>query len=114
MSRSGIGVVTWCATVEPGFEITHRMREAPFLKHRSTHGRDSTRRESALALLGIAEQPSLEHLRVGVFLDDAVEYLALQRKTDGVRRLIALAALSATVSSIKRGEESSADIRRAE
>jgi hypothetical protein len=64
----------------------------------------------ALALLGIVEQPPLEQLRVGVVLNDPFKDLALDRKSDGVGCLIALAFFSAPFGTLERGEQGSANV----
>jgi hypothetical protein len=61
----------------------------------------------------VAEQPFLEPLGIGVVVGCALEQCALDRQADGIRRLIALALLSAAFGCFQRGEQRAADIARA-
>ena len=76
---AGIGIVAGCSTVEPGFEIAQRMRQAPFVEHRSCHRRYSACGMLALAFLSVGEEPPLEHLRGRIIFDNAFKDLPFER-----------------------------------
>lgn len=111
--RAYVGIRAWRATIEPRFKITHRMGKTPFLQHRSSHRRCRTRGMLGLDFQNIGEQPGLELPWVGVAFDDTFKHFALERKADGIGRLIAFATPSAPFGAFERSEQGFADVGRA-
>jgi hypothetical protein len=102
-----LGIVGRRSLLEPNSEFSHRVRQTPFFQDASRHRRDGARRMSALR---IVQQPRLKLLRVGILLNDVFKDFPLDRETDGVRCLIALAIPSASFGGLERRQQSSTHI----
>src|SRR5215471_11129120 len=105
-----IGVGGWRTLVEPAFECVHGLGKIPFFKNDARHGGHSAGRCRRPAPLGTAEQPRFECFRMWILLDHALEQIPLDGQADGVRRLVALAAASASLGRFERGEQSRAHL----
>lgn len=106
-----LGIVGRCSLFEPNSEFSHRVCQTPFFQDASRHCRHGARRMSALR---IVQQPRLKHLRVGILLNDVFKDFPLEGKPDGVGSLVALAAFAPSIGSIERGDQSFANVGRAE
>jgi hypothetical protein len=98
-----LGVVRWGALIKPLAKRPRSVGQPPlsedFLRHSphwSTSGADVS---TAL------HQPKLEALCRGVFLDSALEQVALEGHTDGIGRGIPFAPLPASLRGIQCGQQ---------
>jgi hypothetical protein len=100
--------------LEPRPEVAKRMREAPFIEHRSGHRESCARRSGRHARLRVVQQPLLETVRRRIVFDDQLQQFAFDTETYRIRRLIAFAPSSASLRRLERREKGPADICRPE
>src|SRR5580693_8374182 len=107
------GILRRRPLLQPEPELAQRMGQAPFVENSSGHGEGGAGQFRGLAAQRIIEQPFFKGFRLRIVFDRSLQQRPLDRKSEGVGRLIPFAFSSASFRGFECRQQGPAHIGRA-